>query len=87
MALRQLSILLGRRGGRPAAQCVRRRALSLSPLLRHERLKEILPPLESFAKRHIGPSQEDISHMLRVVGVQVCTTVIEKANAERVFLQ
>ena len=72
MALRQLSLLFGVRGGSVAARCaVGHRALSLSPALGHERLREILPPLESFDKRHIGPSHEDINHMLKVVGVKV----------------
>ena len=71
MALRQLSLLLGTRSGSVATRCVRYRALSLSPALSHERLREVLPPLESFAKRHVGPSQEDINHMLKVVGVKV----------------
>lgn len=75
MAFRQLTLLrFGARnasGCLAARSCVRHRALSLCPVLSHERLKEILPPLESFAKRHIGPSQADVSEMLKVIGVQV----------------
>ena len=71
MALRQLMHLLGARGGSLAARYVRHRSLSLSAALSHERLKEILPPLESFAKRHIGPSETDVKDMLKVIGVQV----------------
>lgn len=71
MALRQLTRILGARGGSLTARCVRDRTLSMSPVLSHERLREILPPLESFAKRHIGPSQSDVGEMLKVVGVQV----------------
>ena len=79
MALRQLSVLLGARGGSLTARCaVRQRALSLSPVLSHERLREILPPLESFDKRHIGPSQEDINHMLKVIGVKVRDTHVQR---------
>lgn len=48
-----------------------RRTLSLSAQARHERLREVLPPLESFARRHIGPSQEDTQEMLKVCGVEV----------------
>lgn len=48
------------------------RALSVSAWRRHERLHEVLPPLESFARRHIGPSTEDTREMLRVCGVEVC---------------
>ena len=47
------------------------RLLSLSALRRHERMHEVLPPLESFARRHIGPSSEDTQEMLRVCGVEV----------------
>ena len=50
---------------------VARRALSVSARRRHERLHEVLPPLESFARRHIGPSSEDTREMLRVCGVEV----------------
>jgi hypothetical protein len=51
------------------------RALSVSARRRHERLHEVLPPLESFARRHIGPSSEDTSEMLKTCGVEVCTCV------------
>ena len=47
------------------------RPLSVSPVSRHERLKEVLPPLESFAKRHIGPSQSETDEMLAACGVKV----------------
>ena len=47
------------------------RALSTSLSLRHERLHEVLPPLESFARRHIGPSSEDAQEMLKTCGVEV----------------
>ena len=50
---------------------VARRALSVSAWRRHERLHEVLPPLENFARRHIGPSSEDTQDMLRVCGVEV----------------
>lgn len=48
-----------------------RRALSTTLSLRHERLHEVLPPLESFARRHIGPSAEDAQEMLKTCGVEV----------------
>ena len=48
-----------------------RRALSVSAWRSHERLHEVLPPLESFARRHIGPSPEDTQKMLRTCGVEV----------------
>ena len=48
-----------------------RRALSVSAWRSHERLHEVLPPLESFARRHIGPSPEDTQEMLRTCGVEV----------------
>ena len=44
------------------------RSITLSSVLR---LKEVLPPLESFAKRHIGPSEKDTMAMLQTCGVQV----------------
>lgn len=47
------------------------RLISTSPSLTHERLYEVLPPLESFAKRHIGPSEEEVAEMLQVCGVKV----------------
>lgn len=47
------------------------RFVSTSPVSHHERLHEVLPPLESFARRHIGPSQEEVSEMLEVCGVKV----------------
>ena len=50
---------------------IARRAFSLSACVRHERLHEVLPPHESFARRHIGPSSEDTQEMLRVCGVEV----------------
>ena len=49
----------------------RRRPFSLSAQFRHERLREVLPPLESFSRRHIGPSAEDAQEMLQVCGVEV----------------
>ena len=69
MALRALTVL-------PRLLRVsQRRALSLSATLRHDRLKEVLPPLESFAKRHIGPRPEDTKEMLKVCGVEVRKTL------------
>ena len=50
---------------------VAQRALSVAAWRRHERLHEVLPPLESFARRHIGPSSEDAQEMLRTCGVEV----------------
>lgn len=47
------------------------RALSVSAWSRHERLHEVLPPMESFARRHIGPSTRDIQEMLKTCGVEV----------------
>lgn len=47
------------------------RAFSVSAWRRHERLHEVLPPLESFTRRHIGPSDSDIQDMLRTCGVEV----------------
>ena len=54
------------------------RALSVSAWHRHERLHEVLPPLESFARRHIGPSSEEVQEMLGTCGVEVYTA--NKAN-------
>ena len=50
-----------------------RRALTLTAAsqARGGRLSEVLPPLESFAKRHIGPSRQDRQEMLSVCGVEV----------------
>ena len=48
-----------------------RRAFSLSAAVRDEKLREVLPPLESFARRHIGPSRQDAQEMLKVCGVEV----------------
>ena len=53
-----------------------RRYIALSAAVRHERLKEVLPPLESFARRHIGPSPEERQEMLRTCGVQVLQNII-----------
>lgn len=50
-----------------------KRFISSSPVHRHERLHEVLPPLESFARRHIGPSENEVSEMLGVCGVKVIT--------------
>lgn len=47
------------------------RALSVSAWSRHERLHEVLPPMESFARRHMGPSTRDIQEMLKTCGVEV----------------
>ena len=47
------------------------RPLSSTSPLCHERLYEVLPPLESFSRRHIGVSPEDIKEMLDVCGVKV----------------
>jgi len=47
------------------------RPLSGTAPLYHERLYEVLPPHESFSRRHIGVSPEDIKHMLEVCGVKV----------------
>ena len=47
------------------------RLISTTPSLTHERLYEVLPPLESFSKRHIGPSEEEVAEMLEVCGVKV----------------
>ena len=52
-----------------------RRELSVSVWRRHERLHEVLPPLESFSRRHIGPSPEDTIEMLGACGVEVCVCV------------
>lgn len=51
------------------------RPLSGTAPLRHERLYEVLPPLESFSRRHIGPSPEYIKEMLDVCKVEVSTFV------------
>lgn len=47
------------------------RALSTTAFRRHERLHEVLPPLESFARRHIGPSAGEVQEMLKTCGVEV----------------
>lgn len=70
MALRLLPRLFRSRSAL-SAKSARYRSLSLSAVVSHERLGEILPPLESFAKRHIGPSRDDVREMLNVIGVQV----------------
>ncbi len=49
------------------------RPISSTQALRHERLYQVLPPLESFSKRHIGPSQEEADEMLKFCGVEVRT--------------
>lgn len=48
-----------------------RRSVSSSAVLWHERLNEVLPPLECFTNRHIGPSEQETEEMLRACGVQV----------------
>lgn len=48
-----------------------RKAISSSGVSHHERIHEVLPPLESFSRRHIGPSEEEIADMLRTCGVEV----------------
>ena len=48
------------------------KGISTSSTAHHERLHEVLPPLESFSRRHIGPSPEEVSEMLEVCGVKVC---------------
>jgi hypothetical protein len=55
----------------PARSLEAGRFVCTSPLTHHERLHEVLPPLESFAKRHIGPSEEDVTVMLEACGVKV----------------
>ena len=50
------------------------RAFSVSAWRPHERLHEVLPPLESFTRRHIGPSDNDVQEMLRACGVEVSYT-------------
>ena len=42
--------------------------LSYSPRMEN---RDVLPALDSFAKRHVGPSAKDRQEMLRVCGVQV----------------
>jgi glycine dehydrogenase len=63
---------------------VARRAFSVSAWVRHERLHEVLPPLESFARRHIGPSSEDTQEMLRVCGVETMEELISKTVPESI---
>lgn len=41
-----------------------------SAVVRHERLNEVLPPLECFTKRHIGPSEQETEEMLKACGVE-----------------
>ncbi len=53
------------------------RQVSGSVPLCHERLYEVLPPLESFSRRHIGPSPESIKEMLDVCKVKVNYILIE----------
>lgn len=48
------------------------RPLSSTASFGHERLHEVLPPLESFPGRHMGPSPEEIQSMLKVCGLEVC---------------
>ena len=47
------------------------RSVFSSAVMRHERLSEVVPPLECFTKRHIGPSTQDTQEMLRACGVEV----------------
>lgn len=47
------------------------RPISCTAPICHERLYEVLPPLESFSRRHIGPSPEFIQEMLQACGVEV----------------
>jgi len=45
----------------------------------------VLPPLESFSRRHIGPSPQDVQEMLKVCGVEVSEqttlTILELSTA------
>lgn len=60
------------RGHRPKLGSLKR-LVSTSAIQRHERLHEVLPPLESFSRRHIGPSDEEVAEMLKTCGVEVRT--------------
>lgn len=62
------------------------RALSVSAWSRHERLHEVLPPMESFARRHIGPSTRDIQEMLKTCGVEVRETMSRPSNVSNLFI-
>ena len=53
------------------------RPISTVVPLSHERLHEVLPPMESFSRRHIGPSPEETGAMLEECGVEVCRVVPE----------
>ena len=38
---------------------------------RPARIENVLPPLESFSRRHIGPSDSEMTEMLKVCNVKV----------------
>ena len=38
---------------------------------RPARIEDVLPPLESFSRRHIGPSEVEVVEMLETCGVKV----------------
>ncbi len=71
VASRQVPALLTKLGERRLRDVCR--FLSTSSSWSHERLHEVLPPLESFARRHIGPSDEEVSEMLEACGVKVAS--------------
>ena len=65
---------------------VSRRPISTSLAVRHERLYEVLPPLESFSRRHIGPSPEEVQEMLNACGEEVrfwCCTLLKGREGGR----
>ena len=39
------------------------------------RIENVLPPLESFSRRHIGPSESEVAEMLETCGVMVSSVV------------
>ncbi|XP_064386896.1 glycine dehydrogenase (decarboxylating), mitochondrial-like [Halichondria panicea] len=57
-----------------------------SSVVRHERLNEVLPPLECFTKRHIGPSEQETGEMLRACGVESMDELISKTVPENIRL-
>lgn len=63
------------------------RSVSTSLVACHERLHEVLPPLESFARRHIGPSEEEVAEMLEVCGVKTMEELVSKTVPANIRLE
>ena len=53
-----------------------------SSVWRPARIEDVLPPLESFSRRHIGPNESEVADMLETCGVNVrkCNSSVKGAN-------